>query len=403
MGKISVQKEALIWGAGKIGRGFLAEIFNDAGYHITFVEYDSKLVDDLRNAKAYTIYKALDSDRYDTVKVHGYDILNSQDIHAISERIICEDTILAVAVHQSALPSVIKTISQSVIKKAKLNPSGKLDIILCVNMPHTAKYCRQLFREYLPSALHTYLDNNIGLIESVVMRICPQATKEILKADKLAVLTNGYPNMPVDKMAFKGFIPNTKMFKLTDNIIAEEMRKIYTLNMSHAMLAYLGTPRGYKDAYEAIQDDEIRYALTMALNESGQGLMREYEFTALETEKWNDDIVHLLENPLLNDTLSRLGADSKRKLGREDRLSGPALLCLKHGITPFYLAQGIAYGFMFDQPNDQGTGIVQSYLRDNGIDMAVREICGLKDENLIKLILDIYDQISLSNKIILKI
>ena len=44
------KKQAIIWGAGKIGRGFLGEIFQDAGYHLTFVEYDMRLVEALRQA-----------------------------------------------------------------------------------------------------------------------------------------------------------------------------------------------------------------------------------------------------------------------------------------------------------------------------------------------------------------
>jgi mannitol-1-phosphate/altronate dehydrogenase len=41
----------MIWGAGKIGRGFLAEIFNDAGYKLTFIEYFEDLVNKLKDRR----------------------------------------------------------------------------------------------------------------------------------------------------------------------------------------------------------------------------------------------------------------------------------------------------------------------------------------------------------------
>ena len=43
-------KFALIWGAGRIGRGFLADLFNAAGYHLTLVDQSVALVAQLRRA-----------------------------------------------------------------------------------------------------------------------------------------------------------------------------------------------------------------------------------------------------------------------------------------------------------------------------------------------------------------
>ncbi|HHY78876.1 MAG TPA: hypothetical protein GX516_00605 [Thermoanaerobacter sp.] len=403
MEDILEKNEVLIWGAGKIGRGFLAEIFTDAGYHVTFIEYDEKLVNDLKETKSYTIYKALKDDQYEVVKIKNYEVLSTKEEDIITKKVMDKKhVVMAIAVHQSGLPSVIKIISEIVIKKAYKYPQSTLDVILCVNMLNVAQYCQNLFEKYLPINLHSYLNNNIGLVESVVMRIATQPTQEMLKEDKLAVLTNGYDNMPVDKKAFKGPIPKTKMLKLSDNIIAEEIRKFYTLNMSHALLAYIGFSRGYKYAHEAIQDKDIYYVITQALKEVGEGLIKEYEFTKEEIEKWNEEIVDLLKNPLLNDTLSRLGSDTKRKLSKQDRLVGPSLLCLKHGITPFYLAHGIAYGFKFSQSDDEGTEEVQIYLKEYGIDKALRKICDIQDDNLISLIKEIYEEAVPYNKILVR-
>ncbi len=38
----------VIWGAGRIGRGFVADLFADAGYRIVFVDQAEALVADLR-------------------------------------------------------------------------------------------------------------------------------------------------------------------------------------------------------------------------------------------------------------------------------------------------------------------------------------------------------------------
>lgn len=393
--------EAIIWGAGKIGRGFLAEIFTDAGYHLNFIEYDKELVKKLKEADSYTIFKVMGEDNQEEVVIRDFTVYHSQDGKAISELVARDNTIIAIAVHQSALPEVVKILVPGIVEKARRDPESTLDIILCINMSHPAAYCRELLEEHLPEELHPYLEHNIGLSDSVVMRISPEATLEMLAKDPLAVLNNGYPEMPVNKKAFKGTIPATKMLRPTEQIEAEEKRKIYTLNMAHVMLAYLGTPRGYVYAADSIRDLEIREAVSGALEEAGRGLVNKYGFTAEDMASWNLDIIKTLENPALKDKLSRLGSDSRRKLGKEDRLVGPALLALAAGTTPFYLAQGIAYGFKFTG-DDEGSREVQSYLKEKGIEEAIKRFCGLEDGELFNLIKEIYGEISQEERILTK-
>ena len=41
------EKTVLIWGAGRIGRGFVADLFNAAGYHLVLVDQSAELVSQL--------------------------------------------------------------------------------------------------------------------------------------------------------------------------------------------------------------------------------------------------------------------------------------------------------------------------------------------------------------------
>lgn len=52
------KREAVVIGAGKMGRGFCAEILASAGCHLTFVDSDETRVERLLHAGSYTIYKA---------------------------------------------------------------------------------------------------------------------------------------------------------------------------------------------------------------------------------------------------------------------------------------------------------------------------------------------------------
>ncbi|RKX78342.1 MAG: hypothetical protein DRP49_00915 [Spirochaetes bacterium] len=54
-GKI-LNNNIVIWGAGKIGRGFIGDLFYRAGYQITFIDADKKLTETLGAQGFYTVY-----------------------------------------------------------------------------------------------------------------------------------------------------------------------------------------------------------------------------------------------------------------------------------------------------------------------------------------------------------
>ncbi len=48
-------RKAVIFGAGKIGRGFLAQLATESGYEAVFVDVDGDLVDRLNKSGRYTV------------------------------------------------------------------------------------------------------------------------------------------------------------------------------------------------------------------------------------------------------------------------------------------------------------------------------------------------------------
>ena len=51
-------KEIAIIGAGKIGRGYLADLFSRAGYHLIFINGSPVTIDKLRGHGHYTLFTA---------------------------------------------------------------------------------------------------------------------------------------------------------------------------------------------------------------------------------------------------------------------------------------------------------------------------------------------------------
>ena len=49
----NTNKKILIYGAGAIGRGFLAPIFNNLGYEIFFVDKNKEIINEMKSRNFY--------------------------------------------------------------------------------------------------------------------------------------------------------------------------------------------------------------------------------------------------------------------------------------------------------------------------------------------------------------
>lgn len=383
------ERNVIIWGAGRIGRGFLAEVFGQPGYRLTFVDMVRPLIAELRDAHGYTVWKA-QNEGVSSVRIESYDALHIDDGGQIMKKMLTPFPIVAAAVQPSMLDSLADMLSPYIRARALQRPDEPMDIVLSVNamMPDQAFFAA-LERVFAgEEGVLAYVRNRVGLSVTVVMRIVPQTPKEYLERDPLGVFTNGYPELVADRKGFQGPPPRLSMLRLTDRIEAEEVRKIYTLNMVHATAAYLGLPRRFTYIKEAAADPVLGPTLRSALQEAAVGLSGEYGFSAEEMERWTDRMMGLIENPHMWDDLMRLGADSFRKLGPDDRLVGPARLSIKHGGRPATIARAIRMGFLYEN-GDEGTQRARRVVQEKGLALALKEICGLsEDEPLYAMVLN---------------
>ena len=100
---------------------------------------------------------------------------------------------------------------------------------------------------------------------------------------------------------------------------------------------------------EAAGHSDIMAAAQAAfIDESGAALVKKHEhihdplFTADGYRAYADDLIERMVNPHLNDLISRVTRDARRKLGYEDRLFGTMRLALAQGIEPIHMARGAA-------------------------------------------------------------
>jgi len=379
-------KKAVQFGAGKIGRGFLGQLFTESGYEVVFIDVVDPVVNELNRRGSYTIRIA--GDDVADVEIHDVRAINGRDREAAAQA-FAEADIACTAVGVNFLPAVAPTIALGVRKRVDAGEEGPTNVIICENMSHSSDYLRGLVRDSLPEKYHDALRSKVGFVETIVSRMVRDQTPEELEKDPLLVVVEPYKHLPVDKRGFIGDVPEIVGFEPHDNFQAYVDSKLFTHNIGHATAAYLGYLRGLGYLYECMADPEIRATTAAVLAETGEGLVKKHGIRPEDQQALIDDLMHRFANKNMGDQVLRVARDPIRKLGPEDRLVGGAKLCLEYGIFPANVCKGIAAALQFDAPEDQAAQELQNRIKAAGVGGVLRELCKINpDSELGKRIID---------------
>lgn len=374
-------KKAIMYGAGNIGRGFIGQLFSQSGYEVAFIDVNMTVIDRLNADREYPVYITA-GDHYDISPVKNVRGIDGKDIPAIAEA-MAEADIMATAVGVNILKFIAAPFAAGVRKRMEKRIEAPLNVIICENMIGADSYFAGLVKADLNDTEKAYFDSHIALVEPSIGRMVPATPKDIAEKNPLAVCVEPYCELPVDKAAFKGEIPQIKNLVPFAPFDFYIRRKLFMHNMSHALVAYLGYRKGYTYIWEAVSDPEIRTSALHALVESSCALSAEYGVPLKELLSFSADLIERFGNKLLGDTVERVGKDTVRKLSENDRLVGAANLCIKHGIVPNYICSGITAALAFAPEADEPSKEVAAFAKTNGAAAALEKYGNVRPDSMI--------------------
>ena len=378
-------KKAIMYGAGNIGRGFIGKVFSDSGYEVCFLDIMQDVIDEMNRRGEYTVRIVSNEGETDTT-VRPVRAVNSTTEQAVQEIADCD--IMATAVGVNILPRVAPAIARGVI--ARMEQSGRpLNIILCENQLEVDVLMRGWLYACFNDEQKKWADENLGLVEPSIGRMVPPLTPEMRAKDKLLICVEPYCELPVDRDAFKGEIPDLVGLVPYSPFEFYIKRKLFLHNGGHALCAYLGNLKGYEYIWQAIADPEIREAARASMLASAHALIARFGEGVRENVERNvDDLLRRFQNRALKDTVARVGADPVRKLRRNDRVVGAALFCLEQGVDPSPIITGIVAALKFDRADDPTAPEIQKALREQGVEYVMQRYMSLQpDEPLYGMIL----------------
>ena len=391
-------KSAVMYGAGNIGRGFIGQLFYQSGYSVSFIDVNMDVINKLNTEKEYPVY-ITNGDSYIESPVKNVSGVDGRDNAAIAEAIANAD-IMATAVGVKILKFIAAPFAGGVRLRKERGIKVPLNVIICENMIEADKYFAGLVKENLNDDEKAYFDEYIALVEPSIGRMVPATPKEIADKNSLAVCVEPYAELPVDKAAFKGEIPDIKGLVPFTPFDFYIRRKLFMHNMSHAVSAYFGNLKGYTHIWQAAEDAEIKLIALRALTESSRALSKEYGVPLDDLLMFSENLLSRFENKLLGDTVERVGKDTQRKLSNNDRLVGTALLCLEKGIKPVTVCGGIAAALLFAPESDPQAIEVAAYAKENGPAAALEKYSGLdRDSYIVTTASDIYGKLVAGEKL----
>ena len=365
-------RSASVWifGAGKIGRGFLAHLCHDAGLPFVLVDRDPALVERLRRRGHYSVRVLADPVRSVELRPRTCYATDEAWQEPFADAVLC-----FTAVFGNNLDRLGEMLSAPLaVRCAAGSNAPRLNVITAENLSGAAERLRTAVLGHIADPdVRARVDADVGFSESIVLKTCLAPGPE---DHELTVRAQDFFELPCDAASLRGPLPLVAGLEPRGDFEHQLVRKLYTYNCINAVLTYLGARRGETLLSAAAADAETYSWARRAGEEASCALISEFGFDSGEQDAWQAAALAKFSDPRIPDPLSRNGADPRRKLGRDDRLVGPARLVLKHGGEPRAIAEGIFAAFRFSDANEP------PLLANDQDDVValLSDVCGLSPE-----------------------
>lgn len=384
-------KKALIFGAGKIGQGFIGDLLHEDGYEIIFADVSDEVIEEINEKNCYSLF----------LTNHNYE-----------ERII--DNVFALSLLKNQ-EQIIEAITQVDIITTSVMKTNLVSVA-----PILAKGLKRRLDEGRSRVLVMACENAIMGTDTLVNLMIDT---NIITLDQLKEI-GSYPNTGVDRFVFGGIYkgkegtavsdshelaierqklddPDSKPItgaEYVDNLEAVLKRKIYLVNCWLAITSYIGYTKGYKMVDEALRDEDIQKIVRKAVIESAAGLERKFGFSNDEMNDYINDLIIKRYDDYnqegINDPVARVARQPIRKVSPDDRIMGPAYIAAEYNLPNEHLLYGAAYVFKYDNPEDDEAVKLQEYIKIHGIETAIEKFSGLKQgSEMFQLVLNYYNSI----------
>ena len=343
-------KTAVHFGAGNIGRGFVAQFLHVSGYEVVFADVNDEIIAELQASDSYHVHEI--GENSTSSVVDNFRAINSRTHEADVVAAIAAADVVTTAVGARILQFIAPVIAKGLDARPKA--AAKLTIIACENALGGTDILAEHVRKHSPA-------HNAVFANCAIDRIVPE------QAGGLDVTIESFFEWVVDRTPFRGHdgtgaTPDIHGISWVDDLAPYIERKLFTVNTAHAAAAYHGMDRGWVSIREALATPELQAEVRAVLAETKALMVAKHEFDDDEQQAYIEKTLIRISNPHLPDTCERVGRNPMRKLSRNERFIGPAAELAERGMPAWDLLNAVGAALRFDAPGDEESVQLQELL-----------------------------------------
>lgn len=363
----------VIVGAGKIGAGYLAPLFRQAGWQVTFAVRTPQAAARIRRVGAYTATvvptpRHPDGTGQSAPRTSLVDGAGAVAVGSPGFRHAVADADLAcTAVGVGNVASLGPALADAL---ATRDPGRALDVWVVENGDCAPELAASVRRAAARRALPPV--GVAGAVATVAVgRGCWEARRPAFVGDNARRLL-------VDGRRLATPVPALAGVAATPHYDAALVSKLHVFNAGHAICAYLGWLRGHATVGQAVADPFLRPVVAGAMLESQRALLAAHPVLGTDVHSPVAEALRRFANRRLADPVARVARDPLRKLGPRDRLVGPVMAVRDPaGPVPAHFALGIAGALLYRNDRDAQAVALQARLAEHGVMAMLAQVCGL--------------------------
>ena len=295
----TLTKIAVHFGAGNIGRGFIAPVLQGNGYNVIFVDSSEDLVNKINIEKRYEI-NSYNGNSTDNNLIEKITAIHTEQGKQLKE-ILNIASVITTSVGQNNLPFLASLLNQHV--------EEKVDLIAFENMYRASSYVLEQ-EEGLSKKIQQY--------DVVVDKIVP-----LQETESLNVVVEDFGSIVFDQDQY-----SNKLLELTEVVSKgdyekEFTKKLWLLNGLHVCLAYYGLSKGVDYIHELYEQKEHEEFIL----EINREYLKAYTlYSRQETDQvkhYQDEINNRFKSNKSQDQTSRVARNPEIKFSISERVQGP--------------------------------------------------------------------------------
>ena len=294
-------KLAIHFGAGNIGRGFIAPILQENNYEVVFVDVNKELIEQINLLQRYKV-TSISLNASSDIFVKNISGLLLDDEEFLNEKLAKADLITT-----SVGPKFVKDIFNLV-------SSTKTEKI------QTFIAFENMYRASTSNSTESGL-SKLVLIDAVVDKIVPPQN-----ITSLDVIVEEYGSIILDNNVNTKPLNESKIVSYS-NYEHEFYKKLWLLNGLHLKLAYFGLSRNIKYIHEILSNQEGLDFAERAID----SLSKAYSLFSNSTEDLKDfkqTILNRFSMPEIQDEVTRIARNPQIKFSKDERFERPLRLLI---------------------------------------------------------------------------